>query len=132
MEKGILTVQWAENSGCAAGTVSSVAPWLLTVGASNTDHKFIDKVVLGNGFVLNGLSVNSFTLNGTMFPVVYGQDVSRQCTELNSKSCTEGCVDKNLVKGKIVINDSFGGINEAYKAGALGAVGKPYSEYFEK
>ncbi|XP_058008106.1 subtilisin-like protease SBT4.3 [Hevea brasiliensis] len=38
------------------------------------------------------------------------------------KSCVEGCIDENLVKGKIVLCSQFGGVAEAHKAGALGAV----------
>lgn len=49
MEKGILTVQSAGNGICRAGTLTSTAPWVLTVAASSTDRKFIDKIILGNG-----------------------------------------------------------------------------------
>jgi hypothetical protein len=49
MEKGILTVQSAGNDGPSSSTTGSLAPWLLSAAASNTDHNFVDKVVLGNG-----------------------------------------------------------------------------------
>lgn len=52
MKKGIVTLQSAGNSGCVAGSVSSTAPWILTVGASSTDRKIIDEVILGNGSAL--------------------------------------------------------------------------------
>ncbi|OAY61153.1 hypothetical protein MANES_01G167601v8 [Manihot esculenta] len=115
MKKGIVTLQSAGNSGCVDGSVSSTAPWILTVGASSTDRKIIDEVILGNGSALIGASINSFTLNGTMLSLVYGKDVSH-------RSCRVGCLDENLVKGKIVLCGLFEGIAEAYKAGALGAV----------
>lgn len=41
---------------------------------------------------------------------------------LHFRSCRVGCLDENLVKGKIVLCGFFEGIAEAYKAGALGAV----------
>ncbi|CAK7340156.1 unnamed protein product [Dovyalis caffra] len=37
-------------------------------------------------------------------------------------ACEEGCLDSDLVKGKIVLCNRFEGVAEAYKAGALGAV----------
>ncbi|CAN6567138.1 unnamed protein product [Malus baccata var. baccata] len=52
MEKGILTSNSAGNYGPAERTVSSVAPWILSVAASSTDRRIIDKVVLGNGRTL--------------------------------------------------------------------------------
>ena len=52
MEKGILTLNSAGNTGPYSGSVSSVAPWLVTVAASTIDQRVIDKVVLGNGKTL--------------------------------------------------------------------------------
>ena len=53
MEKGILTSQSAGNSAGLIASVSSVAPWIFCVAASNIDHQIIDKVVLGNGKTLD-------------------------------------------------------------------------------
>ncbi|KAM5583484.1 hypothetical protein ABKV19_003405 [Rosa sericea] len=123
MEKGILTSHSAGNYGPWGASVSSVAPWILTVAASSTDRRIIDKVVLGNGSILVGNSVNTFTLNGTSFPLIHGKDVSRNCTERDASDCVEGCLDSDLVKGKIVLCDDYINENlEAYKAGALGSV----------
>lgn len=52
MEKGILTSNSAGNNGPSGATVSSVAPWMLTVAASSMDRRIIDKVVLGDGRTL--------------------------------------------------------------------------------
>ncbi|XP_050126181.1 subtilisin-like protease SBT4.4 [Malus sylvestris] len=104
LEKGILTSQSAGNDGPYMGTISSVAPWILTVAASSTDRHIIDKVVLGNGRTLVGNSVNAFDLNGTSFPLI------------------EGCLDPKLVKGKIVVCRWPIGIIEARRVGAIGAV----------
>lgn len=38
--------------------------------------------------------------------------------------CVSGCVNKDLVKGKIVLCDDFLGNREAYSAGAIGAIVK--------
>ncbi|XP_024012146.1 subtilisin-like protease SBT4.8 isoform X3 [Eutrema salsugineum] len=88
MVKGILTVQSAGNSGPDPGTVSSVAPWILSVAASTTNREFVSKVVLGNGQTL-GKSVNAFDLKEKKYPLVYGDSAAK-------------CNDKSLVNGKIV------------------------------
>lgn len=52
LKEGVLTVMAAGNFGPAAGSIASVAPWLFSVAASNTDRRIVDKVVLGNGQTL--------------------------------------------------------------------------------
>ncbi|KAJ4911077.1 Subtilase family protein [Raphanus sativus] len=70
MAKGILTVNSAGNSGPSASTVSSVAPWILTVGASTTNREFLTKVVIQNGKTFTGRSVSAFDLQGKNYPLV--------------------------------------------------------------
>ncbi|VVB16564.1 unnamed protein product [Arabis nemorensis] len=67
---GIITAGSAGNRGPDQGTVANVSPWMITVAASATDRRFVDRVVLGNGKALTGLSVNPVI--GTKFPIVYG------------------------------------------------------------
>ncbi|XP_052311934.1 subtilisin-like protease SBT4.6 isoform X2 [Populus trichocarpa] len=122
MAKGILTLQSAGNDGPVSGSVASVAPWIFTVAASSTDRRIIDKVVLGNGKTLVGNSVNSFSLKGKKFPLVYGKGASRECKHLEASLCYSGCLDRTLVKGKIVLCDDVNGRTEAKRAGALGAI----------
>ncbi|KAK4479772.1 hypothetical protein RD792_015307 [Penstemon davidsonii] len=123
-QKGILVIQSAGNSGSRA-SVSSIAPWIFTVAASTIDREIVTKVALGNGSILTGKSVNSFKLEGTTFPLVYGKTASSpgQCYEQWQKRCQDNCLQKNLVKGKIVLCDSFEGRKEALRAGALGLIG---------
>ncbi|CDY14583.1 BnaC02g25300D [Brassica napus] len=71
MAKGILTVNSAGNSGPSPTTVSSVAPWILTVAASTTNREFLTKVVIQNGKTLVGRSVNAFDLQGKNYPLVF-------------------------------------------------------------
>ncbi|KAK8615278.1 hypothetical protein V6N13_069055 [Hibiscus sabdariffa] len=121
-EKGILVLQSAGNTGPSEQTVTSVAPWILTVAASTTDRFFIDRVVLGNGKTLTGLSVNSFSLNGTKVPLVYGLQASTGCDEISARSCLIDCLNRTLVKNKIIVCDEMDGLKEAHDAGALGSV----------
>ncbi|KAH9752072.1 subtilisin-like protease SBT4.4 [Citrus sinensis] len=125
MAKGVLTLHSAGNSGPFIGSTVSVAPWLMSVAASNTDRLFVDKVVLGSGQTLVGYSINSFSSKGKTFPLVDGMDVSRPCeSDFDPQLCTDGqgCIDSRLAKGKIVICQSFDGFNEVHKAGAEGSV----------
>lgn len=52
MAKGVLVTHSAGNSGPTPKTVSSVAPWLLSVAASSIDRLFTSKLVLKDGNVL--------------------------------------------------------------------------------
>ncbi|KAF6175948.1 hypothetical protein GIB67_003436 [Kingdonia uniflora] len=79
MQKGILTSSSAGNSGPDIESVSDVAPWMLTVGASSTDKRIVDEVVLGYGTTLVGSTVNGFDSNGEKFPLVDGRNVSSWC-----------------------------------------------------
>ncbi|CAH2069451.1 unnamed protein product [Thlaspi arvense] len=119
--KGILTVQAAGNSGPEAETVESVAPWILTVAASNTNRAFLTKIVLGDGKTLVGRSVNTFRLNGTMYPLVYGKSAvnSSACSVESAERCEEGCLQESLVKGKVVVCNS----TDSYEGhGAVGGI----------
>ncbi|KAE9622114.1 putative cucumisin [Lupinus albus] len=101
MVGGILIVNSAGNNGPVPGSISSVAPWMLTVAASTIDRRFIDKVVLGNGKILTGISVNSFSLNGTKYLIA--KKNSGECYDSN----TCNCLRSSLVKGKIILCDGI-------------------------
>ncbi|CAI9106728.1 OLC1v1005947C2 [Oldenlandia corymbosa var. corymbosa] len=121
-EKGILVVQSAGNSGPMVGSTASNAPWLFSVAASTTNRKIMTKVVLGNSKVLEGYAVNSFKLKGSQVPVVYGAETTSDCAPDLAKLCERGCLDKNLVKGKILLCQSSDYLVDAYEAGAVGLV----------
>ncbi|XP_010532509.1 PREDICTED: subtilisin-like protease SBT4.13 [Tarenaya hassleriana] len=104
VEKGILTVNSAGNSGPVPGSVGSTSPWVLTVAASTTDRKFVTKVALGNGKRTQGTSINGFKLNGTKFPFSYGESGSSSCSKDDVRRCESGCIDSSL-DGKILVCD---------------------------
>ena len=63
MARSILTVNSGGNRGPEVYSINSVAPWMVSVAASTTDRKIIDRVVLGNGKELTVSIINSpFTL----------------------------------------------------------------------
>lgn len=49
VKNNIVVAMSAGNSGPNASTLSNPAPWIITVGASSVDRKFVSSVVLGNG-----------------------------------------------------------------------------------
>ncbi|KAI9114767.1 hypothetical protein K1719_014465 [Acacia pycnantha] len=118
MAKGILTVQSAGNLGPEPDTITSIAPWILSVAASTIDRKIIDKLVLGNGTTLVGDSINSFDPKRTKYPI------AKCANRMHSDVC--GCL-KSEIQGKIVLcNDRLD--IEAHKAGAFGSIEKEIEE----
>ncbi|XP_073138510.1 subtilisin-like protease SBT4.3 [Henckelia pumila] len=121
-QKGILVVQSAGNGGGSADSVSSTVPWIFTVAASISDRGIITKVVLGNGTTITGKAVNAFNLTEPSFPLAYGKEVTSTCVERFAQACANQCLDKNKVKGKIVICSEYKGMLEAFRTGAVGSV----------
>ncbi|OIW02820.1 hypothetical protein TanjilG_29596 [Lupinus angustifolius] len=121
MEKGILTVNSGGNGGPIKTSTASLAPWLFSVAASNTDRRIIDKVSLGNGVTLTGQSVNTFTPNGTKIPLVLAEKVSKPNCPIPS-SCFPNCLDPEKVEGKIVLCSSLAGLDTGVEAGAFGSI----------
>lgn len=63
VKNGIVVVCSAGNSGPAAGTVSNVAPWMITVGASTLDREFETMIELRNGMRLKVRTKNAPSIN---------------------------------------------------------------------
>ncbi|XP_020526609.1 cucumisin-like isoform X2 [Amborella trichopoda] len=125
MKGGILTSISAGNDGPYAGSVTNVAPWTLTVAASSTDRKIINKVALGDGEILVGRAVNTFQLKGTTFPLIYGGDApntSAGYSSLESMYCSPNTLDRGVVKGKIVLCDIINKGEGALDANARGMI----------
>ncbi|KAA8522322.1 hypothetical protein F0562_013317 [Nyssa sinensis] len=110
MKKGILTSNSAGNSGPYPVSVSNFAPWTLTVAASTIDRKFVAQVIIGNGQVFTGLAVNSFDLNGTSYPLIWGGDAVNYTVGSNaeiSSYCIPGSMNSDDVQGTIVLCDTL-------------------------
>ncbi|KAK9727175.1 hypothetical protein RND81_05G263500 [Saponaria officinalis] len=122
MAKGILTVQAVGNSGDARASVASVAPWIFSVAASYIDRHVINKVVLGNGKTLIGDAANSFKLKKDKYPLVYGKATTSVCSEEEALTCPKKCLDKKLVKGKILVCEDEDPYAEAFDSGAIGVL----------
>ncbi|KAF5939049.1 hypothetical protein HYC85_023308 [Camellia sinensis] len=117
MERGVLTVHSAGNTGLSTvrASVTSVAPWLLSVAASIIDCRIINRVVLGGWkdsatcmYLQRGNAVNGFHLNGSEFSLVQGMEVTGTCDEYNPGLYEVGCLDSSKVKGKMVLCNDVG------------------------
>ncbi|CAN1332751.1 Subtilisin-like protease 4 [Linum perenne] len=99
-QKGILVSIAAGNSGPGYSTLSSEAPWLLTVGASTIDRKVVATAKLGNGQTYVGESLyQPRKFHETPLPLVYAGINKRPLSEL----CGKGSLRGMNVKGKVVL-----------------------------
>ncbi|XP_062154118.1 cucumisin-like [Alnus glutinosa] len=125
MRNGILASTSAGNRGPGLATITNFSPWSLTVAASTIDRKFITEVQLGNSKIYEGISINTFDPKNETYPIIYGGDAPNT-TEfslgLPARYCFPDSLDKNLVKGKIVLCDGLGDGEGPLLAGAVGTV----------
>ncbi|XP_057812474.1 subtilisin-like protease SBT4.3 [Salvia miltiorrhiza] len=110
MRNGILTSCSAGNAGPDPVSLSNYAPWILTVAASTIDRKFISNLVLGNGETLTGIAVNSFDLNGTSYPLMWGGDAVNYTfgySPAYASTCDEEAMNHAMIPGKIVMCEGY-------------------------
>ncbi|PON49813.1 Subtilase [Parasponia andersonii] len=122
MRKGVLTSASAGNRGPELFTVRNYAPWSLSVAASTIDRDFFSQLQLGNNETYKGFSINTSGLKNV--PIIYGGDARNTTGSEGSSAgnCFVESLDKNLVKGKIVLCDAVFASNGPISAGAVGLV----------
>ncbi|CAN0916736.1 Subtilisin-like protease SBT4.15, partial [Linum grandiflorum] len=106
MKNGILTSASAGNDGPWRATVSNVAPWIMTVGASGTDRQFTTPVAFGNRFDIWGNSINTFSTEDKFLPLTsafLAANPDSGEARLLPGACTETSLLEEKVKGKIVL-----------------------------
>ncbi|TVU32952.1 hypothetical protein EJB05_24717 [Eragrostis curvula] len=121
VRRGIAVVCSAGNSGPGLGTVSNVAPWILTSGASTMDREFPSYLVFDhtqafslapsaraphqNFTKIKGQSLSATSLpEMTSYPLIDStQAAAANATEKDAQLCMEGSLDPEKVKGKIVV-----------------------------
>ncbi|GFP85280.1 co(2)-response secreted protease [Phtheirospermum japonicum] len=108
VEKGIVVVAGAGNSGPTPMTVENAAPWMVTVGATTMDRDFEAGVVLagGNNKVKGG-GINFSGLNKLpVYQLVDGRSASNQTNVTNARyeiNCIPSSLDDGKIKDKIVL-----------------------------
>ncbi|PNT72756.1 hypothetical protein BRADI_2g48740v3 [Brachypodium distachyon] len=103
--RGVVVVCSGGNSGPAPATVSNLAPWFLTVGASSIDRSFDSPIRLGNGKLVMGQTVTPYQLQGNRaYPMVYAAHAVVPGTPANvSDQCLPNSLAAEKVRGKIVV-----------------------------
>ncbi|CAN0880005.1 Subtilisin-like protease SBT4.15 [Linum grandiflorum] len=103
MKKKIVVSCSAGNVGPSLGTVQNVAPWILTVAASNVDRQFKTAVKFANGMKSAGISLNTYTPERAMYPLTSGSLAATEPLGYgNASACDYGTLDEKKVKGKII------------------------------
>ena len=106
MKKGIFFAASAGNNGPHQFTVANVAPWLTSVGAGTVGRTFMNNVKLGDGTVVEGMSLSGSDVRAGFLPLVYAGDAALgNATTEDAAMCHKDALDPALVKGKMVLCD---------------------------
>ncbi|GAU24960.1 hypothetical protein TSUD_311950 [Trifolium subterraneum] len=107
VERGIIVVCAAGNSGPEKSTVINDAPWILTVAATTIDRDLQSNVVLGNNKVVKGRAINFSPLSKSAdYPMIYGDDANTTTANSDEARLCHGLLDdEKKVKGNIVVCD---------------------------
>nr|GLL29429.1 subtilisin-like protease SBT5.3 [Ipomoea trifida] len=138
VKNGIVVVASAGNDGPDAGSVTNVAPWLITVGANTMDRQFQSNVVLGNKKNYTGESAAPLKLpTGKFYPLLSAASARIENASISSQDallCEPGTLDPKQVKGKILVclRGETARIDKSHQAALAGAVGMILAndEYF--
>ncbi|XP_076924694.1 subtilisin-like protease SBT5.3 [Bidens hawaiensis] len=127
VKHGIVVVCSAGNSGPGDGTVSNVATWQITVGASTMDRQFPSFAVLGNEMRFQGesLSIKALPKN-KFFPVISSVEAkSTNADAMDAQLCKAGSLDPKIAKGKILVclRGDNARVDKGQEAALAGAVG---------
>ena len=124
IENGVLFSASGGNDGPIDSTISNVAPWITTVGASTIDRRFPADLVLGDGSVITGSSLykGDGLPKGKYLPLIYAGNASKSKIDA---TCLPGTLNKDLVRGKIVLCDRGDGprVEKAEVVREAGGVG---------
>ncbi|EFJ31954.1 hypothetical protein SELMODRAFT_439868 [Selaginella moellendorffii] len=104
MRHGILVSCSAGNSGPFKSTVTNVAPWILTVGASSTNRRLVSSVQLGNNETLEGTGLNVKKMKKNKYGLVNSVDAAlKHSSKDSARLCLKNSLDSSKVKDKIVL-----------------------------
>ncbi|CAL5406137.1 unnamed protein product [Camellia sinensis] len=126
VRNGIVVICSAGNSGPADGTVSNIAPWQITVGASTMDRQFPSYVILGNKMRFKGESLSTEALPNKLFPIISAADAKAANASVgDALLCKPGSLDPKKAKGKILVclRGDNARVDKGQQAALAGAVG---------
>ncbi|KAL4603528.1 hypothetical protein ACB092_10G129600 [Castanea dentata] len=103
IEKGVLFSASGGNDGPTDSTISNVAPWITTVGASTIDRRFPADLVLGDGSVItrSSLYTGHGLPEGKYLPLIYAGNASiskidDDDDDEDDATCLLGTLNKDL------------------------------------
>ncbi|CAN8258157.1 unnamed protein product [Cochlearia groenlandica] len=104
-KKRIVVVCSAGNSGPGDSTVTNVAPWQITVGASTMDREFASNLILGNGKHYKGQSLSASSLpHARFYPIMAASGAkAKNVSAIDAQLCKLGSLDPEKAKGKILV-----------------------------
>ncbi|KAM0051819.1 putative tripeptidyl-peptidase II [Helianthus debilis subsp. tardiflorus] len=128
VKKGVTVVFSAGNDGPIPGSVTNVAPWVITIGASTIDREFQSFVNLASGLKLKGLSLSKTLPHSEYYPLINAANAKAEnATMADASLCSQGALDPKKVRGKILVclrggNDRVDKGTQAKLAGAAGMI----------
>ncbi|KAA8526651.1 hypothetical protein F0562_008145 [Nyssa sinensis] len=127
VKNGIVVICSAGNSGPDDATVSNLAPWQITVGASTMDRQFPSYVNLGNKMSFQGESLSTKALPPNKFFPLIGAAHAKaaNASAEDALLCKAGTLDPRKVKGKILVclRGITARVDKGQQAALAGAVG---------
>ncbi|KAI4296081.1 hypothetical protein L6164_036070 [Bauhinia variegata] len=102
---GINVVMSGGNSGPTPGTITNVAPWVITVAASTIDREFDSIVELKNGEKFKGTSLSGAMPEKKFYPLITAAQAqaANNTNNYNASICIPGTLDPEKIKGKILV-----------------------------
>ncbi|XP_073058769.1 subtilisin-like protease SBT5.4 [Primulina eburnea] len=128
VKNGLVVIASAGNSGPEPGSVSNVAPWIITVGASTLDRQFQANVKLQNGLILEGMSLSTQLPRDNFYPLISASKAkAAHASAEDAILCKPGTLDSKKVKDKILVclrgeNARVDKGEQALLAGAAGMI----------
>ncbi|KAI4314687.1 hypothetical protein L6164_027573 [Bauhinia variegata] len=100
--RGVLVIASAGNQG-SPGSVTNLAPWMVTVAASSTDRDFTSDVKLGNGVNITGESLSLLEMNASARIISASEAFAGYFTPYQSSYCLDSSLNSTKAKGKVLV-----------------------------
>lgn len=112
VSRGILVVSSAGNQGYR-GSVTNLAPWLITVAASSTDRDFTSDIVLGDNTTFTGESLSLYGLNSSVRIMSASEANAGYFTPYQSSFCLDSSLNSTKARGKVLVCRQADGSTES-------------------
>ncbi|XP_071728035.1 subtilisin-like serine-protease S [Rutidosis leptorrhynchoides] len=102
VSRGITVVSSAGNEG-TKGSVTNLAPWIITVAATSIDREFTANIKMGNGIKLKGESLSLRSMKSPARIISASIANSGYFTPYQSSYCLESSLNYTKTKGKVLL-----------------------------